>query len=348
MGLCFEKVGYHVICYDINETIVNAINNKSIESYEENVSSMLSKSTNITATTNLIDVLSADVIFIVVQTPSISNGAYDHSYINDVVAKLSTLGKQDQKKHLVISCTTMPEYCDTVHETLKEYNYEVSYNPEFIAQGTIIKNMFKPDMVLIGEASEEAGDVIQNIYEKVCRTEPKICRMTRTEAEITKIALNSFITMKIAFANMIGDLVDSVNGNPDTVLQAIGSDSRVGDKCLKYGYGFGGPCFPRDNRALTFYGTYKSIKMELPIATDSSNYDHLVYQLKKERSLNKHLYTFECITYKPESIIIEESQKLKLAEELVKCGAKVLIKERPIVIEMLKEKYGDKFTYENI
>jgi nucleotide sugar dehydrogenase len=301
-----------------------------------------------TASTNLIDVLSADVIFVVVQTPSLSNGAYDHSYIDDVVSKLVNIGKQNQMKHLVISCTTMPGYCDKVHNTLQNYNYEVSYNPEFIAQGTIIRNMFEPDMVLIGEASKEAGDIIENIYSTLCKTNHKVCKMTRTEAEITKIALNSFITTKIAFANMIGDLVDSVNGNPDIVLNAIGSDSRVGNKCLKYGYGFGGPCFPRDNRALGVYGDYKAVKMDIPFATDSANYNHLIYQLKKELKENKALYTFEYITYKPESIIIEESQKLKLAHELVKSGAKVLIKERPIVIDMIREKYGELFFYETI
>ncbi|MDP1881197.1 MAG: hypothetical protein Q8K60_09695, partial [Parachlamydiaceae bacterium] len=198
-------------------------------------------------------VLDNDIIFIIVSTPSLPDGKYDHSQVDSVIDKLIQLGRQDKIKDLVICCTTMPEYCDSVQRKLDNYNYRVSYNPEFIAQGTIIYNQQYPDMVLIGEADTKAGEILVNIYSNLVRNKPHYARLSRTEAEICKIALNCFLTTKISYANMVGDVLLKSGFNPEDVLNAIGSDSRVGNKYLKWGYGFGGPCFPRDNRAFAIY-----------------------------------------------------------------------------------------------
>ena len=116
-----------------------------------------------------------------------------------------------------------------MQKRLDKYNYKVCYNPEFIAQGDIINGMIRPDMVLIG-GSPSAADKLEGIYKTLLKNNPKICKMSTTEAEITKIALNCFLTTKVSFSNLIGDIVVKAGGNPSVVLNAIGSDTRAGNK----------------------------------------------------------------------------------------------------------------------
>ena len=353
LGLCFaltiEKCGYHVVGVDISQEYVDLVNKKTLKSSEPDVEEFLKASNNFTATTSLEKAIEhSNVLFVVVATPSLENGRYDHSQVDALVNNLESLGKQDEEKHFIVCCTTMPGYCDSIKDRLSALNYTVSYNPEFIAQGTILKNQAYPDMILIGEGSQEAGDVIQAIYEKHTLNEPRICRMSPTEAEITKISLNCFLTTKIAYANMIGDIVISSGGDPKTVLSAIGEDTRIGPKYLGYGYGYGGPCFPRDNRALAIYAKDLGIDALISIASDESNADHLDYQVKQfiENNDKEKEIVFDYVTYKPESTLLVESQQLAFAVEIAKSGFKIKIKEREEVIAHLRSKYGDLFTYE--
>ena len=212
LGICFsltlEKAGYNVLGVDVNPDYVKKINDKTLVSDEEYVEDLLNKSINFKATTDLQSALDfSDLIFVIVATPSLANGRYDHSQVDSVVEKVKSFGKTSGK-NLIICCTTMPGYCERIKEDLSSFGYTVSYNPEFIAQGTIIRDQLKPDMVLIGEGSTEAGNLIQSVYERVTENKPKFNRMSCTEAEITKIALNCFLTTKISYANMVGDIVD--------------------------------------------------------------------------------------------------------------------------------------------
>ena len=145
LGLCFaltlEKAGYSVLGCDVSREYVEMLNEKTFRSDEPGVNEFLSNSQHFKATLSIEDTLNySDIIFVLVATPSLENGRYDHSQVDSVVDQIVSFGSQDSKKHLVICCTTMPSYCDTIQERLKDYNYDVSYNPEFIAQGTIIVN----------------------------------------------------------------------------------------------------------------------------------------------------------------------------------------------------------------
>lgn len=353
LGICLalnlERNGYDVIGIDIDPSYVNSINNKSYESSEPHVNDLLKRSKNFMASTNLKDCLTNDIIFIVVPTLSLNNGKYDSQCIDRIVNELITFGVQSTKKYLVISSTVDPCYCDKIYSMIKQYNYEVVYNPEFIAQGSVIKDQQSPDMILIGHVSEEAGNLVDNIYKQMCINDFTTCKMGLTEAEITKIALNCFITTKIAYANMVGDVAVKLGLNPDSILNAIGNDSRIGTKCLKYGFGFGGPCFPRDNRAFGTFCEENGIYPHVSYATDKSNMSHLIYQIKDyvAKNPNKKIpVTLESITYKLGTDIIEESQRLKFAEELQRIGYTVIIKETESVIKKLKKQYGDKFIYQ--
>jgi UDPglucose 6-dehydrogenase len=344
LGLCLalnlDRKGFKIIGVDIYQDYIDSLNSKKYDSSEPYVSEFLKDSKNIIFTTDLKMALDNDIIFVVVRTPSTQDWKYDHSQIEEIAKTLISFGKQSSRKDLIINCTTFPGYCDTLQEKLIEYNYHISYNPEFIAQGTIIKDQLNCDNVLIGEADSFAGDVIQQVYTELCDSKPIFNRMTRTEAELTKLSVNCFLTTKISFANMVGDIAARLGCNGETVLKAVGTDSRIGSKYIRPGFGFGGPCFPRDNRALSKCGEEVGVDAVISKATDEMNEKHLIYQIEDfvKNNPDKNIpIEFPYITYKPESTLIEESQQLKYALALSGLGYTVIISEdRPEVIEQLK------------
>lgn len=367
LGLCFaltlEKSGYNVVGLDIREEYVNSLNNKTFKSPEPSVDDYLAACENFVATTSLDNTVNhARVLYTVVATPSLPNGRYDHSQMDSLVNSLIELGPQATQKHLVVCCTTMPGYTDTVAERLKDYNYVVSYNPEFIAQGTIIRDQAQPDMVLIGEANTECGDELEEHYHEMTTNEPTIARMSPLSAEIAKLSLNCFCTTKIAFANMIGDLAVRAGAEPDKILEAIGSDSRIGHKNLRYGFGYGGPCFPRDNRAIGIFAKDIDMPALISIATDDMNRRHLSFQIDSfsEKEDKNKTYVFSNnpdyiasedeilvapITYKASTNILEESQQMAFAYGIADKGFSVKIIDTKDVISRLSSHKNINFTF---
>jgi nucleotide sugar dehydrogenase len=354
LGLCLalnlERIGYNVLGVDTSAQLVNAVNKKTFRSPEPLVEDYLLKARNFEAVTDLAAVVKRDIrfIFVVVPTPSLADGTFDHSYIKAVVQELMKNGKRDHTCHLVINSTTMPGFCNELKKQVEDYGYVVSYNPEFIAQGTIIENQQRPDQVLIGEANAEAGVAIENVYRRLCVNEPVFCHMDPTSAEIVKLATNCFLTTKIAFANAIGDLAQKAGADTGKVLAAIGADSRIGHKYFNYGFGYGGPCFPRDNRAFNSFAGKLNYPMLISEATDAGNNAHHHFLLEQwlEKYHEDEQIVFDSVTYKKGTDIIEESQQLRLALSLAGAGRKVKIKDEHVVIEKLKALYGNTFIYE--
>jgi nucleotide sugar dehydrogenase len=204
-----------------------------------------------------------------------------------------------------------------------------------------------PDLVLIGHTSEFAKEKLTTLYSNYVTNKPEFAYMTTLEAEITKISINCFLTTKISFANTIGDLVVKAGGNPQRVLNAVGSDSRVGKKFLGWGHGFGGPCLPRDNRALCYFSKTIACRNKIGEVTDEINVDHLKNLLDYIVSINteKKPIFFNGVVYKKNTTILEESQQLELAKEAVKLGMKVIIHDSEGVVKSLESLYGDRFTY---
>lgn len=352
LGLCLslnlERFGYNVIGIDVDKDYILKLNNKTYDSAEPFVNNLLKNSKNFNVYFNIKECFVSDIIFIIVPTPSINSGKYNHENIDKIINELILFGIQTTTKYLVISSTVYPGYCDEIYNKIKNYNYELIYNPEFIAQGSIINDQLSPDIILIGSYSKNAGNLLETIYKKMCKNDPIICKMAIMEAEIAKIALNCYITTKISYANMVGDILKKFNLNPDIVLNSIGLDKRIGNICLKYGFGFGGPCFPRDNKAFGLFCEENGVYPHISYATDKSNQSHLIYQIndfvRKNPDKNKEI-VFESVTYKPNVDIIEESQKLKFIDELQKMGYKIVIKDIDKVICKLKKIYGHKFKY---
>ena len=359
LGLSFafllEKSGYNVHGSDISQEYNDKINNKTLFSFEPRINELLAKSENLKSSCDNLSVIEkSEIIFTFVQTPSNDDGGYDHSNIEDIIncfIMSYNNGVNLTDKIFVIGCTTMPNYVDTVYERLKEYGIHVCYNPEFIAQGEIIKGLELADMVLIGSSSDYATEKIKTIYKKIMLIEPKFNIMSNTAAEITKISINCFLTTKISFANMIGEvcLKSNIGNEISTVLNAIGDDSRIGNKYLKFGYGFGGPCLPRDNRALGKHMDNIELKVNLPYEVDSFNNEHneFLYEtlIKQNPDKNKP-FIFDSVSYKKGIDIITESQQLKLSKTLLEKGYSVIIIDLPQVIKLIEpivnSKYGNR------
>jgi UDPglucose 6-dehydrogenase len=355
LGLCFalnlDRAGYRVTGLDVDAAYVEEVNAKTLQSFEPQVETLLKGAKNFKATANWQQFLAEEIslFFIVVATPSLPEGGYDHAQVDAVLAQFKALKNSGKARHLVVMCTTMPGYCDQAAAELREH-CTLSYNPEFIAQGTIVRDQQYPDQVLVGEANVEVGDAIEAVYRKMCLNVPTFCRMSRLSAEIAKLATNCFLTTKISFANSIGDLATKVGAEPDKILAAIGADKRIGGRYLGYGFGYGGPCFPRDNRALAKFGQATGYEVLLSQATDEVNRRHLDFQFAQYLTQYPESETivFDTVTYKPGTTILEESQQLALAVRLAEVGRKVLVRDHLAVIAQLKADYGDLFEYETV
>lgn len=350
LALCYEKAGYNVLGVDIRQEYVDELNKKTFKTTEPYVNDMLLQSKQFQMTTDLSKAIEhSQLIYILVDTPnSGDDNHYDVSKVNSVLTALKKL--KVKNRHIVIGCTVLPGYIAEMARPLMKScsNVTISYNPEFIQQGDIIRGFLNPDMVLIGEDCKEVGDILVEIYKRTCQNSPYIARMSAESAELCKIALNCFITTKISYANMVGDIADQIeNANKQDVLRAIGHDSRVGTKYLKPGYGYGGPCFPRDNRAFITAAKKVGIEPYIPRATDNYNNYHTNLQTEQLANLNKENYMFTDVAYKPNCTvpIIEESQKLQIAINLAKMGHKVTIKDRQFILDEVKKQYGDLFEY---
>ena len=333
LALLIERAGYDVLASDVRESYVSGLQNKEIITTEPEIQSLLSVSTRIDFTTDNDKVIQeCDIIFTLVATPSLEDGSYDVSNVADVVSDFQRLGWKNKDsllgKSLVVGCTTNPGDCDIFAEKLSEVGVDVFYNPEFIAQGSIIKDLRNADMVLLGGYGHHVPE-LEKIYYGIQgpKKEPYIHSMSTRAAELTKIAVNCFLTTKISYANQVGQVMikDGMESEVDTVLNAIGSDSRIGTKYLGFGFGFGGPCFPRDNRAFAAYAKGVGVQSAIGETTDNFNDEHSGflrdYFINRNRS--ELPFCFKYLTYKPGIDILTESRPYDLALALLEEGYKV-------------------------
>jgi nucleotide sugar dehydrogenase len=362
LGLCFallcEDAGHDVIVSDINSKYISGLTNKEIYTNEPEVEDMLMRTTKLTATTSNSEVIKrSDVIFTFVPTPSLEDGSYDCSYVDDVLEDLINFPNLEGKI-FVIGCTTNPGYSDKFAEALSDRGIRVYYNPEFIAQGTIINDMRTADMVLCGGevesyVDEEGFDTIKGIFEDIQDTPVRFHEMSRTAAEITKIGINCFLTYKISYANMMGQILyNSGCGNEiGSILSSIGDDSRIGSKYLRYGLGFGGPCLPRDNRALGHYADRVGLQYSLPKVTDDFNDTHAEFICNYciEQNVDNLPYFIESIAFKKGSDMVVESPRYRLVTDLLERGYTVYVQDISDVIEKyaddLYDKYDDRIIF---
>ena len=361
LGLTFallcEKAGYDVLVSDKREDYVQNLNQGVCVTNEPMIQKMLFEVYDFKATTDNIEIIrECDVIFTFVATPSTVDGNYDTSKVFEVANDFFTASQLEipiYDKKFIIGCTTNPGDVEQIQDKLRMFNIQVAYNPEFIAQGEIVKGLEQSDIVLIGTEYPELGNMLVKIYEKIQTTPVNAHIMSSKAAEVTKIGINCFLTTKISYANMMGDILmkAGLNAEIDTVLSAIGGDTRVGKKYMKYGFGFGGPCLPRDNRALGYYAKNLGMELNLPLTVDDFNKEHASFLKDHYISLNPNKETpfvMNYVTYKRGTDILEESQQFKLCVDLLDEGYCVNVIEIDEVaknLQSLSESYNGRLKF---
>ena len=352
LAAVFASKGFSVVGTDLNRTFVDAITRGDAPVDEPRLQELIERNRErLTATPDAISaVAGSDVTFVIVPTPSDAAGVFSNRF---VLAAMETVGTGIRKKsgyHLVvITSTVMPGSTGgDIRAALEAHSGRsvghtlgLCYNPEFIALGSVVRDMLSPDMILIGESDSRAGEMLQRIYEQSCDNKPAIRRMNFVNAELTKISVNTFVTTKISYANMLADICDRIpEADVDVVTQAVGSDSRIGSKYLRGAIGYGGPCFPRDNVAFGALARSLGARAELAEATDSVNR----YQIERligavqAHARGKGPVGILGLAYKPETSVVEESQGVALAARLIDEGFDVIAydpKAMPTAREML-------------
>jgi UDPglucose 6-dehydrogenase len=291
------------------------------------------------ATTDPSEAVATQASFFIPPSPSLPDGSFSNEHLLKAMQPLAKAVKKAEKKgHLfVVSSTTTPGAMQSVFVPMLEKemkwkagtDFGVCYNPEFIALGNVVKGLLEPDLVLIGESDPNSGAWLEDLYRRYTLNKPRIARMSMSSAELTKISVNSFVTMKISFTNQLRMIAERLPGaNIHQVLDAIGSDSRIGSKYLKAGLSYGGPCFPRDNRLVSFVAKQTGVSAPLAEASDTINEavkEDLVEQATKLLGDQKQTVAVLGMAYKPDTYITEESAGLYLAQKLKRLGHHVLV-----------------------
>jgi UDPglucose 6-dehydrogenase len=339
MAACFAARGFTVHAVDINPQKVDAIGRGVPPVHEPGLEELLRESVGRISASRDIEgaVRSSDATFVVVATPSEPDGGFSLHYALPTCEAIGRALVTKKTFHLVvITSTVMPGSTGGAIKAALERasgkrcgeDFGLCYSPEFIALGTVIRDFYNPDFLLIGESDSRSGEILSDIYKRNCKNSPPIARMNWINAEITKLAVNTYITTKISYANMLARLCEKLpEADVHVVTDALGLDTRIGSKYLKGAVSYGGPCFPRDNRALAALAARVGASSGLAEATDIFNRA----QIKSLGELVKSHYSgtgtigILGLTYKPDTDVVEESFGLLLAQELSAANLPIIV-----------------------
>lgn len=330
LAAAFAARGFRVVGADVDAKKVEAVNRGEAAVHEPGLAELMRESEGRLSATQMVEeaVRDTEASFIVVSTPSEPDGGFSLRY---VLPCIEAMGKTLRGKggfHLVVlTSTVMPGSTGgAVRAALERasgktcgQHFGLCYSPEFIALGSVIRDFYFPDFLLIGESDTRSGEMLAEIYRRTCKNTPFVARMNFINAEITKLAVNTYITTKISYANMIARLCEKLpEADANVVTNALGLDTRIGPRYLKGAVSYGGPCFPRDNRALAALAAKVGASSGLAEATDAFNRAQikLLAKMVMSHRTGDGAVGILGITYKPDTEVVEEAFGLLLAQEL--------------------------------
>ena len=349
MAAVMAHKGQTVVGVDVNASFVDAINQGRPPVEEPSLTEMIrANKQRLSATQDYESaILATEVTFIIVPTPSSEDGKFSMRFVLAAAEKIGAALRKKAGWHLVVLSSTVMPGCtdDELVPTLEQHSgkkcgvdFGVCYNPEFIALGSVINDMLKPDIILIGESDGRSGKILEDLYTGVCESNPRINRMNFVNAELTKLSVNTFVTTKISYANMLAEVCETLPGaDVDVVTQAIGCDTRIGRKYLRGAMGYGGPCFPRDNVAFSALARTNGVPALLAEATDQVNRRQAprLAEVIRSRLSRGGVAGILGLSYKPSTGVIEESQGVRLAQTLLSAGVHVVVYD-PAAMENAK------------
>ena len=342
MSLFLSSSGNKINCYDKDSSIYEKIKDSSYLTHEENLSDFNEYKNNLLYFDNIQSSFEdTSISFITVPTPSKLDGSFSLDIIKLILDEIGVYlkkNKKDNNPYLINICSTVSPYsCENELIPYLENKYDLKegvdfvlvYNPYFVALGSVVKTLLNPDFVLIGSRNQKNLKNLLTIYNAIYSKEVKFKILTLTEAEIAKIFVNTFLTLKISFANYVQLLThEDKELSASKILDAIGEDKRVGKSFLQPGLPYGGPCLPRDNHAVINFTN--KLNIESPINKSAelvNNYftTSLFGQIDYLVKNNIKKISFIGLGYRPNTDCVEDSVSLKLIDYCIKNNCEVLL-----------------------
>lgn len=353
-GTCFAETGNEVICVDIDQNKVDRLRNGEVPIYEPQLDVLFERNVRqkrLSFTTSLKDAVDAsDIIFLALPTPPGEDGSADLSYILGVAKELGNIMTTYK---VVVDKSTVPvgtaEKVTAAINANATVDFDVVSNPEFLREGFAVEDFLKPDRVVIGTSSERAIKVMDELYKPFVRQGNPIFFMDEKSAELTKYAANSFLATKISFMNEIANICELVGADVDKVREGIGSDTRIGNRFLFPGIGYGGSCFPKDVKALIKSSAEVDYDFKILNAVEDVNAKQktiIFPQIKNyfAGNLKGKKIALWGLAFKPDTDDIREAPARYIIDLLLDEGAEVFAFD-PEAMENIKAIYGDKIKY---
>lgn len=353
-GTCFAETGNNVVCVDIDENKVAKMKAGEVPIYEPHLDVLFErniKANRLSFTTSLEEgIEGAQIIFLALPTPPGEDGSADLSYVLGVARDLGPLLKQYT---VVVDKSTVPVgTAEKVHAAIAEkaqVEFDVVSNPEFLREGFAVDDFLKPDRVVVGTSSQKATDIMTKLYKPFVRQGNPIIFMDERSAELTKYAANSFLATKITFMNEIANLCEILGADIDKVRVGIGTDTRIGNRFLFPGIGYGGSCFPKDVKAIIKSANDVSMKLDILDSVERINelqktriYDKLDAYYHSDLK-GKH-FALWGLAFKPDTDDVREAPALYIINKLLEAGASITAFD-PEAMENVQKLLGNKINF---
>ena len=360
-GTCFAEMGVNVTCVDIDENKISALQNGKIPIYEPGLEEMVirnQKEGRLNFTTQLASCINnVDIVFSAVGTPPDEDGSADLRYVINVARDF---GRNVMKYAVLVTKSTVPvgtaqKIKVVIQEELDKRGvkipFDVASNPEFLKEGAAIQDFMSPDRVVVGIESERSKELMSKLYRPFLLNNFRVIFTDIPSAEMIKYAANSMLATRMSFMNDIANLCELVGANVNMVRKGIGADSRIGNKFLYPGCGYGGSCFPKDVKALIKTADKYGYSMSVLKAVESVNEKQKTVLFEKlynyyEGNLKGKTIALWGLAFKPETDDMREATSLVTIKLLLKEGCKVVVYD-PIAMQECMRRIGEVVTYAN-
>jgi UDPglucose 6-dehydrogenase len=337
-GTCFAETGVNVVCVDNDLKKIQLLKNGNVPIFEPGLEPMLIKNIEkgrLLFTNDIKEAIkAAEVIFIAVGTPPGEDGSAD---LKHVLAVASDIGKLLEHYVVVATKSTVPvgtaeRIRDTIHSELLRRNqnvpFDVASNPEFLKEGSAVEDFLKPQRIIIGVDNEKAGDIMKRLYMPFLMNNRPVIFMDIPSAELTKYAANAMLATRISFINEIANLCELLGADINSVRKGIGSDSRIGNRFIYPGTGYGGSCFPKDVKAILKTSSDLGYDLKVISAVEKANEYQKTVVFNKINNYFKHdlkgkVVAVWGLSFKPKTDDIRESSAVFLVKKLLEAGVKV-------------------------
>ncbi len=358
-GTCFAEVGIDVTCVDIDEDKIENLKNGISPIYEPGLDPMIERNVakgRLHFSTDLASCIDGtDVIFSAVGTPPDEDGSADLQYVLDVAR---TVGKNMKDYILIVTKSTVPVgTAEKVRKVIQEeldkrgvnIEFDVASNPEFLKEGDAINDFLKPDRIVVGVESERAENIMKSLYKPFTLNGHPVIFMDVPSAEMTKYAANSMLATKISFMNDIANLCEIMGADVNMVRKGIGSDSRIGNKFIYPGIGYGGSCFPKDVKALIKTAEQNGYQLRVLKAVEAVNDDQKSVLFNKlydyyGGDLKGKTIALWGLSFKPQTDDMREAPSLVIIKKLLESGCKVRAYD-PVAMHEAQRRIGNVIEY---